>query len=305
MAASQPGLRTRYRYRLIDVFAERPFSGKPTAVFTDATGLDDRALQIIARELNTPQTAFVFPSEIPEAQARVRIFTPVAELPRAEQPTIATVFALDAEEKLERATAQSRVVLQQNDGPVSASYFARVMTVKQPLPQMVGVYPEPDAVAAILGLTREDLLPAPVEALSAGVPYLMVPVRDAARLRSARFRDAIWERTVRNFQAPHLAAFCLEPERAASLAKARVFAPAMGLREDPATEAACGPIVAYALRHGLVTLPPTAAVTIEQGAELGRPSFIQVVVTHELGDVKELRIGGQCQAVGEGTIVAP
>jgi trans-2,3-dihydro-3-hydroxyanthranilate isomerase len=305
VAKSQPGLRTRYRYRLVDVFAERPFAGKPTAVFTDATGLDTRALQIIARELNTPQTAFVFPSDIPEAQARVRIFTPIAELPRAEQPTIATVFALEAEEKLERATAQSRVVLQQNDGPVSASYFARVMTVKQQLPEVVGVYPEPDAVAAILGLTREDLLPAPLEAVSSGVPYLMVPVRDGARLRSARFRDAIWERTVRNFQAPHLCAFCLDPDRPASLAKARVFAPALGLREDPATEGACGPLVAYALRHKLITLPETAAVTIEQGAELGRPSFIQVVVTHEDGEVIEVRIGGQCQSVGEGTIVAP
>lgn len=305
MAASQPGLRTRYRYRLVDVFAERPFAGKPTAVFTDANGLDDRALQIIARELNTPQTAFVFPSEIPEAQAKVRIFTPIAELPRSEHPTIAAVFALEAEEKLERATAQSRVVLQQNDGPVSASYFARVMTVRQKLPEVLGVYPEPDAVAAILGLTREDLLPAPLEALSSSVPYLMVPVRDAARLRSARFRDAIWERTVRNFQAPHIMAFCLEPERPGSLARARVFAPALGVREDPATEAACGPLVVYALRHGLTTLPETAAVTIEQGMELGRPSFIQVVVTHERGRVSEIRIGGQCQSVGEGAIVAP
>jgi len=79
----------------------------------------------------------------------------------------------------------------------------------------------------------------------------------------------------------------------------------MGLREDPATEAACGPLVAYALRHRLISLPETAAVTIEQGAELGRPSFIQVVVTHENGVVSEVRIGGQCQSVGEGTIVAP
>jgi trans-2,3-dihydro-3-hydroxyanthranilate isomerase len=100
-------------------------------------------------------------------------------------------------------------------------------------------------------------------------------------------------------------AFCLEPDRAGSLAKARVFAPALGLREDPATEGACGPLVAYALRHGLIALPSTAAVTIEQGAELGRPSFIQVVVTHDRGHISEVRIGGQCQAVGEGTIVAP
>ncbi|HLV66781.1 MAG TPA: PhzF family phenazine biosynthesis protein [Polyangiaceae bacterium] len=305
MPTSEPGLRPRYRYRLVNVFAERPFAGKPTAVITDARGLDSTSMQLIARELNVPQTAFVFPAEIPDAQARVRIFTPVAELPRAEQPTIAAIFALDQEEKLERAHSQRRVVVQQAEGPVSASYFARVLTVKQRLPEFVGTYPEPDAVAAILGLTRDDLLPYPLEAFSAGVPFLLVPVRDAARLRTVHFRDSIWERTVRHFEAPHLLAFCLSPERPSSLARARVFTPALGIREDPATEAAHGALVVYALRHSLVELPETAAVTIEQGAELGRPSFIQVVVVHEGGIARELRIGGQCQSVGEGTIVAP
>lgn len=300
-----PNSRKVYRYRLIDVFAERPFAGKPTAVFANARGLDARAMQVIARELGFPQTTFVFPARSPDGAARVRVFTPVAELPRAAHPTIAAVFALDCEEKLEPNEAGRRVVFEQADGPVSVAVFARVITVRQQVPEFGSVYPEREAVAALLGLTTADLLPTPLQAVSSGTPYLLVPVRSAANLRAISFRTSIWDRTVRHFEAPHVAAFCLQGERRGSIAKARVFTPAVGVLEDPATEAACGPFVAYALRHELVSLPQSAVVTIEQGAEIERPSFVQVFANQVDGVLDQVRVGGQCQAVGEGTMLAP
>jgi trans-2,3-dihydro-3-hydroxyanthranilate isomerase len=133
----------------------------------------------------------------------------------------------------------------------------------------------------------------------------MVPVRSPEQLTAIAFRTSIWDRTVRRFEAPHVVAFCMQGERRGSIAKARVFTPAVGVLEDPATEGACGPLVAYALRHGLVSLPPSAVVTIEQGAEISRPSFVQVFANHVDGVLDEVRVGGQCQAVGEGMLLSP
>jgi trans-2,3-dihydro-3-hydroxyanthranilate isomerase len=157
----------------------------------------------------------------------------------------------------------------------------------------------------MLGLTPADLLPIPLQAVSSGTPYLMAPLRSAAQLREITFRTSIWDRTVRRFEAPHVVAFCLQGERRGSIAKARVFAPGVGVLEDPATEGACGPLVAYALHHQLVSLPPSSVVTIEQGFEIARPSFVQVFANHVDGALDEVRVGGQCQAVGEGTLLSP
>ena len=197
MDSSIPNSRKVYRYRLIDVFAERPFAGKPSAVFPNARGLDVPKMQAIAGELGFPQTSFVFPASTPEGAARVRVFTPLAELPHASHPTIAAVFALDCEEKLEPPESRRRVLVEQADGPISVAVFARVITVKQQVPEFGSVYPEREAVAALLGLSPGDLLPTPLQAVSSGTSYLMVPVRSPERLTAIAFRTSIWDRTVR------------------------------------------------------------------------------------------------------------
>jgi trans-2,3-dihydro-3-hydroxyanthranilate isomerase len=291
-------------FRLIDVFAERPFSGRPAAVFTDARGLNEAQMQTIARELGFPQTAFVVPPDMPGTQVRVRIFTPFAELGRGEHLSLGTVFALDAEEKLKLENSP-RVVLQDSDGPISVSAQARVITVKQKPAEFGPVYRDVGATAASLGLTPADLRTTPLQAVSAGIPFLIVPVKDPRRIEAIRFRADVWERTIRNFSAPHLAAFALTVKGHQTEVKARVFMPALGVQEDPATEGAAGPIVAYMVTHRLAVLPEKAVIQVSQGAELGRPSLIQVFVAHSQGRLTEVRIGGQCQMVGEGTVIAP
>jgi trans-2,3-dihydro-3-hydroxyanthranilate isomerase len=261
-------------------------------------------MQTIAKELGLPQSAFVVPSELANAQARVRIFTPVTEVVRGEHLSLATVFALDAEAKL-KLEQSPRVVLQDSDGPISVSAQARVITVKQKVAEFGDVYREPGAVAATLGLTPQDLHHAPLQAVSAGIPFLMVAVKDPRRVESIRFRADIWERTIRNFVAPHVAAFSLSANGPLVGAKARVFMPALGIPEDPATEGAAGPLVQYAFAHKLVSLPEKAVIEVSQGNEIGRPSQIQVFVAHKNDRIQEVRIGGQCQMVGEGAVIAP
>lgn len=293
-----------YRYRLVDVFAERPFTGSPVAVFTDARGLDESRMRWIARELNRAQTTFVFPASAPGEHHRIRIFTPTRELSRAEQPTIGTGYALDCEAKLRNgAGSTQRVVLEDGDGPVSIYVFPQLMTVRQPLPQFGAVYQDVDAVMATLSLPAvERVAGVPLQSVSSGVPYLVVPIRSRAALERIRFRADIWERTIRLFEAPKILAFCLEPERKTSFAKMRVFTPDLGVVEDPATETACGPVIGYLAKYGLAELANPSTLMLEQGAELDRPSFLHVAVELVGDELAALRVGGQCVAVGEGVL---
>ena len=260
-------------------------------------------MSAIASELGFPQTAFIFPADRPGAQARVRVFTPRAELPPAEHLTIAAVYALGLEEKLMQDP--ERVVLEEQTGPVSVYFRAQVITVKQPVPEFGGEFHEPNALAAMLGLSVADLHACPPQAVSAaGVRFLIVPIKDVLALGKARFRPDIWERTVKQFEAPNVVAFALSAAPKCAL-KARVFLPSLGVFEDPATEAASGPLVAYALRHRLLTPPDQFVASVEQGTEIGRPSVIQVFIDHAGGRVSEVRIGGQCQLVGDGRVLTP
>ena len=284
------------------MFAERAFTGKGTAVFVDARGLDAAQMRLIARELRFPQTAFIFRSARPDTPPRVRVFTPTAELPRAEHLSIAAVCALDFQEKLEDTS--TRVVLEEQDGPVSVYFRAKIITVRQRVPVFGGDHPEPNTVAATLGLALDDLHPFPPRVVSSsGVPFLIVAAKEASLLERIRFRSDIWERTIRHFEAPNIAVFAISSGKLSL--RARVFLPALGVPEDPATESASGPIIAYALSHGLFEPPEQFVASVHQGQELERPSVIQISVAHEQGVIRQIQVGGQCQIVGEGRIVAP
>ena len=160
-------------------------------------------------------------------------------------------------------------------------------------------------MAAALGLTTRDLRQAPLQAVTAGISFLMVPVKDPQRVAAIQFRTDIWERTVRHFPAPHIAAYSLTTQGQLVSAKARVFMPALGVPEDPATEGAAAALVSYSLANQLIALPQKSVVEVLQGAELRRPAKIQVFSAHQDGVVSEVRIGGQCELVGEGHVMAP
>ena len=292
-----------YRYRLIDVFTEQRFSGNPLAVFTDARGLNTESMQRIARELNHPETTFVFPPFDSAHDYSVRIFSPHAELPTAGHPTIGTAFALAQENRMGPKAAPERVVFEEVSGPVSVSLASPVTTTRQELPVFGREYPEPQTAAAVLSLAGSDLLPgAPVQAVTSSVPYLIVPLRSLATLERIRLRQDIWERTLQSFEAPQIFAFCLDAESEATSATARMFAPGLGFAEAPATESACGPLAAYLVRYRLVPLRNEHLFVFEQGAYMGRPSVIHVSASQEEGVLTQLRIGGSCVVVGEGTL---
>ncbi|HEX8146448.1 MAG TPA: PhzF family phenazine biosynthesis protein [Pyrinomonadaceae bacterium] len=299
----------RLHYQLVDVFTDRAFGGNPLAVVTNGRGVPGETMQAVAKELNLSETTFVLPPDDPRHDWRVRIFTPGSELPMAGHPTVGTAFVLAREHMIARAGRETNVVFEEGVGPVPVSVefeggepvFAEM---SQPLPTFGKRLDDRRAVAAMLSLEESDLAAGlPVEVVSCGVPFLYVPLRGLDAARRARPRVDLVERAADEHGIPpEVFVFTREVEGAGSTVHSRMFAPGLGIAEDPATGAASGPLGCYLVRHGLVEAAPAAEVVSEQGIEMGRPSYIRIWVERRGEEITAVRVGGRCHFMGEGFI---
>ncbi|MDZ7778351.1 MAG: PhzF family phenazine biosynthesis protein [Gemmatimonadota bacterium] len=298
------------RYVLADVFTSRPFGGNPLAVFPDPDAVPPHLMPVIARELNLSETVFLLPPEDPRHAARMRIFTPEAELPFAGHPTVGTACIRVADGRGPRVPEGGELtfVLEQVAGPVSVrvrsesgGYSARFDVPQKPVPGDDSV-PEVGRIAESLSLEETDLAGedwAP-RVFSCGVPFLIVPVRDLDALSRARLNSAGWERWIAPSEGPHVYLIAPDVNDPSSL-RARMFAPALGVPEDPATGAAASALAGY-----LAARDPkpdgTRRWRIEQGVEMGRPSLIELEADERGGVVSAVRVGGGCVLLGEGRL---
>lgn len=290
-------------YRLVDVFTDRPFGGNPLAVVMDGNGLSDALMQSIARELNLSETTFILPPKHPQHDFHVRIFTPASELPMAGHPTIGTAFVLARQGLI----AKPRIVFEEGVGPIPVSVDAREGTpvfseMCQPLPSFGPALEDIDAVAAMLSIVpaaiRDTALP--VEIVSCGVPFLFVPLVDLRTIKAVRLRLDLWEQIVRHLPAKDVFVFTKEVEFEGSSLHSRMFAPAHGIAEDPATGGASGPLGCYVVRHKVIPSTDELRCTSEQGIEIGRPSFIKIRIEHDEDNISNVRVGGTCRYMGAG-----
>ena len=299
----------RRKFHTLDVFTNTALSGNPLAVVLDCDGLDSARMQAIAREFNLSETVFVLDPRDPVNTARLRIFTPSRELPFAGHPTIGTAILLAelrAPEMLAREDIS--VVLEEEVGPVACT--VRHVKGAPPrarfdiprLPQAGDALGPRAAIAAALGLDEADIgLPGHAPSrFSAGVPYAFVPVTGRAALARAAPRSVHWRDA---FGPGGFGAFlyCDEPAGKGHAWRARMFAPAFGIDEDPATGSAAaafaGVLMAYA--------PPgdgDHALVIEQGFEMGRPSLITLGLVVENGTLKSASIGGEAVLLTQGIV---
>jgi trans-2,3-dihydro-3-hydroxyanthranilate isomerase len=297
------------RFFTADVFTDRMFGGNQLAVFPEADELETRVLQAIARELNLSETVFVFPPANPAHTRRLRIFTPAAELPFAGHPTIGTAFVLASIGEVPLEASGASIVFEEGVGPVPVSIRAQdgrpgycELTAAQ-LPEEGPAPPPPEEIASALSLRPEDLLadPSPPRALSCGVPYLFVPVRDEQTLGRARINPGGWERSLSGWWTSSLFPFALTSGRNGVDLRARMFAPAFGVPEDPATGSACAALAGF-----LAPAAPPGSGTlrwiVEQGVEMGRPSRLQVSCDRERGRISAVRVGGSSVLVSEGRL---
>jgi trans-2,3-dihydro-3-hydroxyanthranilate isomerase len=269
-------------------------------------------MQAIAKEFNLSETTFVLPPDDPRHDWRVRIFTPGSELPMAGHPTIGTTFILAREHLIPRGERESKIVLKEGVGPVPVRVefeggepvFAEM---SQPLPRFGPRLNDAGAVAAMLSLNAEDIDDGlPLEVVSCGVPFLYVPLRSLDAARRARPRVDLIERVSNEHGIPpEVFVFTREVEGTGSTVHSRMFAPGMGITEDPATGAASGPLGCYLVRYGLVACDPVAEIVSEQGIEMGRPSYIRIRIERQGEEITAVRVGGQCHFMGEGFIEIP
>jgi trans-2,3-dihydro-3-hydroxyanthranilate isomerase len=298
----------RYAFHTLDVFTDHVFGGNPLAVFPDAAGLDPVRMQKIARELNLSETTFVLPPTRAGSAATVRIFTPGVELPFAGHPTVGTACLLTELGRVPLDGHCGALVLDEAVGPVpvtvrvtaGAPTFAQLSAAR--LPEWGPAAPSREQIATVLGLTSEDILDDTyrIEGVSCGVPFLFVPLRDAAALARCRLDMAAWQGSVASSWAPHV--FPLVPGSATI--RARMFAPALGIAEDPATGGAASALTGYLARRE-AHRTGTLRWTLQQGVEMGRPSLMYLEADVQDGEVRAARVGGTSVRVSDGTMDVP
>jgi len=299
------------QYVHLDVFMDQPFTGNQLAVFLDAAGIDERQMQRIANEIALPETTFVIPPEVPGTDARVRIFTQARELPMAGHPTIGTTFALAGAGRL-RAGADT-TVLGLGIGPTTVGLEwrqngLRFAWMTQPNPRFGPVVADTVAVAAAVGVQPCDLAGGdlPVQVASSGIPFLYVPLNSRAAVDSAsleRTRLCTLLRAVDLEEFP-VFVFSLEPADDDATVYCRMFAPVLGIPEDPATGGASGPLGAYLFKYNAVSADTASRFVSLQGVRMGRPSRIHIALSIRAGVLEEVRVGGEAVVVGTGTVRA-
>lgn len=284
-----------HRYLTMDVFSERVFEGNQLAVFPDASGISDITMQQIATELNLAETAFISPATRPDCAVSVRIFTPRRELNFAGHPTIGTSFVVLEEEFVPKGTTE--FVLEEKVGPVSI----RVEPGTRPLiwlttpPITFESLYDPDCCAKALGLNVSDLLGVGPQIVSAGNLTLMIAVRNKEQVDRAELDLSL----LKSKDEPPLLVMVFTPTPDG--AYSRVFGPEYGLREDPATGSATGPLAAFMVQHGLVSSAAGTRFVSEQGVKMGRRSILHVQLNGEKG-VNGIEIGGYVSPVAEATM---
>jgi len=291
-----------FKFVTCDVFTDRRFGGNPLAVLPDARGLSDEQMQLIAREFNFSETTFVLPPDDPRNTARVRIFTPVRELPFAGHPTVGTAFVLATLGTIARETRD--IVFEEGVGPVpvrierAGERVTRcTLTVAQLPKQPAAAAPSREALASMLSLEQKDVLEG-AECWSCGLPFLVVPVADLAALARCVPNDAIVRRALADYATQALYPVARE---AAETWRVRSFVPHQTIVEDPATGSAAAAFAGW-LAGRAPRGESTLRYRLNQGVEMGRPSELALDIDRAGGQVSAVRVGGAAVIVTEGSM---
>lgn len=308
-----------FRFVQFDVFTDKSFCGNPLAVFPEAEGISDERMMQIAREMNLSETVFVLPADKENVLRRLRIFTPMREIPFAGHPIVGTWTALAQENVVpvpEGGTGWQRIFHEVGIGvlPVDIEFKdGKPVQVEmtqgkfQILAEIDDGQEQAELVRA-LGLAREDLDESlPIQMITTGLSCLAVPVRSLADVRDIHINSNLLAEIYQRHGGTGCHAFTRETlEVGASRAHARFFAPADNIPEDPATGSACGALGAYLVHHGGLNLEPEDGrykFVIEQGDFIHRPSRINLNVKGAAGAVEEVKVGGPALLVARGEVV--
>jgi len=296
-----------YPFQTVDVFTDRLFGGNPLAVVLDGRGLSTERMQAIAREFNYSETTFVLPSEDEANSAKVRIFTPGAEIPFAGHPNVGTAFVLARLGEIFDRPVASPLRFEEGAGLVVVDVdTVGKATVTAPQAMFIGDTVDPEIVAACLSLDPSDIaterhLPT---IASVGLPFLLAELTSRDALARARIGFQAFREHLPRDVAPGIH-FYVHAEADDDIdVRARMFAPNGGVNEDPATGSANAALVGF-----LAALDPleemTLSIRIAQGVEMGRPSLIEATAVKDSNHIDEVRIGGYSVPVMAGILHVP
>lgn len=283
------------RYDVVDVFTDRAYAGNPLAVVHDGTDLSTAAMQVIAAEFGLSETAFPLPPTARTADYRLRIFTPGRELPFAGHPSVGAAWVLARAGLIPHGD----VVQECGAGLLPVRVDAAGAQVQGGTPE---VGPRRDGVelAASVGLGAADLDDAvPAGVAAAGIPYAFVVVRPVAV--AAAIPDGA---VVRAVTQGLTGLVVVSYDRDASRAHLRMFAPEVGVTEDPATGSAAVALGVFLVDRGVLAADGQTGFTVVQGAEIGRPSQLAVLVQARGGAAEQTSVHGNVAALARGELLA-
>ncbi|MFQ5832560.1 MAG: PhzF family phenazine biosynthesis protein [Candidatus Thorarchaeota archaeon] len=294
-----------YPYVQTSVFTDNryPFGGNQLATFWDSDGnlnLSDEEMQGITREFNFSETTFIVPTEKSNCAVKVRIFTPAEEIPFAGHPTLGTAFVMKHKGLLPEKKA--RVNLELGIGPTAVGYLsADTILMEQNKPEFLSVVNDRDAIARAVQLDASDISErSPAQYVSTGFPFLIVKVESLRAVRNAVPNPPEIAKALSGRASQEVVIFSTETVHEDSSVHARMFAPAFGVLEDPATGSAAGPLGAYVEKYNVLERSKIGEpVIIEQGFELNRPSrLISTVIGGS--SFSGMNVSGQVRLVAEG-----
>jgi trans-2,3-dihydro-3-hydroxyanthranilate isomerase len=275
-----------YRYVIADVFTDTPLQGNQLAVFTDAREIPEEQLQPLAKEMNYSETVFVYKPEA-DGHARIRIFTPTSELPFAGHPVLGTAFILAGplqlpEIRLETGQGVIPIALERDES--GRIVFGRM---QQPIPK-VESFDRAEELFAALGIEGSEL---PVELYDLGIRHVYVALPSEEAVAAL---EPDYGALARLTGIVGVNCFAGSGTRW----KTRMFAPADGVPEDPATGSAAGPLGLHLARHGLISFGEQIEIT--QGVEIGRPSRLFVRIDGSAEQIERVECGGSAVVVARG-----
>lgn len=315
------------RYWVADVFTCRPLSGNPCAIVLDGDPLTDGEMLRIAAEMNLSETSFVQTPSSPGVDYRFRFFTPKREIPFAGHPTVGTVYALMDPSPLHPDPPDKPVMDPYAGESDSIPYTIRIemgtrvipvealvrkgaverVVMTQGKPEFSPIPPEWERAASALGLARKRLGigSLPMEVVSTGLPHLFVPVSDLSSMRDIRPNPEAVGSLCRLAGVSCLMAFTLKTVEENSAVHSRMFAPELGILEDPVMGSGSGALGAYLVKNGAFSAGGNSGPVFmvnEQGYEMGRPGKVSIEVEIKNSLPERVRISGQAVLVGAGTL---
>ena len=286
------------KFYIVDVFAEKKYTGNQLAVFRNAGTLSDTEMQKIAREMNYSETTFIL-SEKWENGYDVRIFTPEREVPFAGHPTLGTAYIIQKE--IVRKTVKT-IILNLKIGRIPVTINDDVLWMKQKSP-VFGEILESNQVAQVLDVDKNDIDGrSPIQEVSTGLPFIIVPLKSLDALKKIRINREKYFELIEDLEAKAILVFCPEAYNKENHLNARVFAEYYGVYEDPATGSANGCLAAYLVKHRYFG-KNRIDIRVEQGYEIKRPSLLFLRAEEkENGDI-DVMVGGKVVMVAKGEFV--